>query len=58
MDLDIDLIKKADPRHEQLIDALDLLRKAQKHKQEGVGESFSTRALLIILPYTYIASYL
>jgi CheY-like chemotaxis protein len=32
MDIDIDLIKKADLRHEQLKDTLDLLRKAKKQK--------------------------
>ncbi len=30
--MDIDLIKKADLRHEQLEDTLDLLRRAKKQK--------------------------
>jgi CheY-like chemotaxis protein len=32
MDIDIDLIKKADLRHEQLKDTLDLLRKAKEQE--------------------------
>lgn len=60
MDIDIDLIKKADLRHEQLKDTLDLLRKAkeQKRKGGGAGEASTTKALLLMLPFAYIASYL
>ncbi len=32
MEMDIDLIKKADLRHEQLEDTLDLLRRGKKQK--------------------------
>jgi CheY-like chemotaxis protein len=60
MDIDIDLIKRADLRHEQLKDTLDLLRKAKKQKrnQGGAGKASTARALLFILPFAYIASYL
>jgi CheY-like chemotaxis protein len=56
MEIDIDLIKEADLRHEQLKDVLEMLRRAQKKKQEEVGKSFGNKASLFMLPFTFIAS--